>query len=134
MSASVASLHLKMPVSYLAPNSWSWWRSEDAVLWSVRSWGALVVEVASAYLSSSLPFVWELIVGVAFVAVIVVLPGGLFGSLRDASTAIRRRLAAAPARAASPVTLATLERAAVSSRPLTMSWSRPMVSPSILAV
>ena len=47
--------------------------------------GALVIEVASAYLSSSFPFVWELIVGVAFVLVIVVLPGGLFGSLRDAS-------------------------------------------------
>jgi branched-chain amino acid transport system permease protein len=73
--------------------------------------GALVIEVASAYLSSSLPFVWELIVGVAFVVVIVVLPGGLFGSLRDAGTAIHRRLAPASARASSPVTLATLERA-----------------------
>ena len=51
--------------------------------------GAVVIEVASAYLASSLPFVWELIVGVAFVLVIVVLPGGLFGSLRDAGTAIR---------------------------------------------
>ena len=39
--------------------------------------GALVIEVASAYLSGSLPFVWELIVGVAFVVVIVVLPGGI---------------------------------------------------------
>jgi branched-chain amino acid transport system permease protein len=74
--------------------------------------GALVIEVASAYLSSSLPFVWELIVGVAFVAVIVVLPGGLFGSLRDAGAAMHRRVAPAPARAYSPVTLATLERAA----------------------
>jgi len=54
--------------------------------------GALVIEVASAYLSSSLPFVWELIVGVAFVLVIVVLPGGLFGSLRDASAAMHPRL------------------------------------------
>ena len=75
--------------------------------------GALVIEVASAYLSSSLPFVWELIVGVAFVVVIVVLPGGLFGSLRDAGTALRRSVGAAPARASSPVTLATLTRAAV---------------------
>jgi len=74
--------------------------------------GALVIEVASAYLSSSLPFVWELIVGLAFVAVIVVLPGGLFGSLRDASIALRRRFAAAPARASSPVALATLEHTA----------------------
>lgn len=41
--------------------------------------GALTIELASAYLSSSLPFIWELIVGVAFVAVIVALPGGLLG-------------------------------------------------------
>jgi len=74
--------------------------------------GAVVIEVASAYLSSSLPFVWELIVGVAFVLVIVVLPGGLFGSLRDATGAIRGRTTAA-ARANSRVTLATLERAEV---------------------
>jgi ABC-type branched-subunit amino acid transport system ATPase component/ABC-type branched-subunit amino acid transport system permease subunit len=74
--------------------------------------GAVVIEVASAYLSSSLPFVWELIVGVAFVLVIVVLPGGLFGSLRDATSALRGRSAAA-ARANSQVMLTTLERAAV---------------------
>ena len=74
--------------------------------------GALVIEVASAYLASSLPFVWELIVGVAFVVVIVVLPGGLFGSLREAGSVVHRRFVSAPARASSPVTLATLERAA----------------------
>jgi branched-chain amino acid transport system permease protein len=75
--------------------------------------GALVIEVASAYLSSSLPFVWELIVGVAFVVVIVVLPGGLFGSLRGAGIAIHRRFGRVPVRTSSAVTLATLERAAV---------------------
>ena len=75
--------------------------------------GALVIEVASAYLSSSLPFVWELIVGVAFVVVIVVLPGGLFGSLRDAASALRGRIGGAAAPANSQITLATLERAAV---------------------
>ena len=53
-----------------------------------------MIEVASAYLSSSFPFVWELIVGVAFVLVIVVLPGGLFGSLRDASSTLRGRIGA----------------------------------------
>ena len=68
--------------------------------------GAVVIEVASAYLSSSLPFVWELIVGVAFVAVIVVLPGGLLGGLRDLGRAVRRRAAAAPA----PVILRTSEQ------------------------
>jgi branched-chain amino acid transport system permease protein len=57
--------------------------------------------------------VWELIVGVAFVVVIVVLPGGLFGSLRDVGAMIRHRTGAAPARASSSVTLATLMRAAV---------------------
>ena len=77
--------------------------------------GALVIEVASAYLASSLPFVWELIVGVAFVVVIVVLPGGLFGSLREAGSVVHRRFVPAPARASSPVTLATLERAAAAS-------------------
>ena len=75
--------------------------------------GALVIEVASAYLSSSFPFVWELIVGVAFVLVIVVLPGGLFGGLRDASSTLRGRIGGAAAPADSRITLATLERAAV---------------------
>lgn len=69
--------------------------------------GALVIEVASAYLSSSLPFIWELIVGVAFVVVIIVLPGGLLGGLRDLVRAVHRRVAPAPV--AAPVILATLE-------------------------
>jgi len=42
--------------------------------------GALMLECASAYLSGSLPFVWELIVGIGFILVIVVLPSGLFGA------------------------------------------------------
>ncbi|WP_249779092.1 ABC transporter permease subunit [Bradyrhizobium sediminis] len=71
--------------------------------------GALVIEVASAYLSSSLPFIWELIVGVAFVVVIIVLPGGLLGGLRDLVRAVHRRVAPAPAPVAAPVILATLE-------------------------
>ena len=74
--------------------------------------GALVIEVSSAYLASSLPFVWELIVGIAFVVVIVVLPGGLFGSLRDAGVAIGHHFVPAPAQNASAISLATLERAA----------------------
>ena len=59
--------------------------------------GALVIEIASAYLSSSLPFVWELIVGVAFVVVIVALPGGLFGGLNSLAAAVRRRIGIAAA-------------------------------------
>jgi branched-chain amino acid transport system permease protein len=72
--------------------------------------GAVVIELASAYLSSSLPFVWELIVGIAFVVVIVVLPGGLLGGLRDLLGAVRRRMGSVPPVAAASVTLATLKR------------------------
>ncbi|HMJ28741.1 MAG TPA: ATP-binding cassette domain-containing protein [Xanthobacteraceae bacterium] len=75
--------------------------------------GAVVIEVASAYLSSSFPFVWELIVGIAFVVVIVVLPGGLLGGLRDLLRGIHRRIRPAPASAAAPVLLATLKHAGV---------------------
>jgi branched-chain amino acid transport system permease protein len=44
--------------------------------------GALSIEVASAYLSGSLPYVWELIIGVALIAVILAFPDGLFGLIR----------------------------------------------------
>jgi branched-chain amino acid transport system permease protein len=68
--------------------------------------GALVIEVASAFLSGSLPFVWELIVGVSFVVVIVVFPAGIFGSLRNAlGASLRRWTAARPI-----VSLTTLNR------------------------
>jgi branched-chain amino acid transport system permease protein len=77
--------------------------------------GALVIEVASAYLSSSLPFVWELIVGVAFVVVIIVLPGGLFGGLRELAARLRRRFSSGPTTSSSPVTLATLAHTAAPS-------------------
>ena len=44
-------------------------------------WGPLVggvlINVATAYLSSSMPFAWQLILGAAFVLVIVLLPQGL---------------------------------------------------------
>lgn len=52
--------------------------------------GALVIETASAYLSGSLPFVWGLIVGIAFVFVIVVLPAGLLGGLRSLAAKLLR--------------------------------------------
>jgi branched-chain amino acid transport system permease protein len=44
--------------------------------------GALSIEVASAYLSGSLPYVWELIIGVALIAVILAFPDGLLGVFR----------------------------------------------------
>lgn len=39
--------------------------------------GSLLISVATAYLSGSMPFAWQLILGVAFVLVIVLLPQGL---------------------------------------------------------
>ncbi|WP_155028210.1 ABC transporter permease subunit [Burkholderia pseudomallei] len=39
--------------------------------------GALLINVVTSYLSGSLPFAWQLILGVAFVTVIVLLPQGL---------------------------------------------------------
>lgn len=39
--------------------------------------GAIGIDVMSSYLSGSLPFLWKLMVGVAFVVVIVALPQGL---------------------------------------------------------
>ena len=62
--------------------------------------GAVLIDLTSAYLSGNLPFVWKLIVGTIFVAVIVVLPQGaapvvtsFFLRLR----AIFRRAASRPA-------------------------------------
>ncbi|WP_244423351.1 branched-chain amino acid ABC transporter ATP-binding protein/permease [Bradyrhizobium sp. ORS 375] len=43
--------------------------------------GALCIEVASAYLANSLPYVWELIVGLALIVVILVFPDGLLGAV-----------------------------------------------------
>ncbi len=39
--------------------------------------GTIVIDLSSAYLSGNLPFVWKLIIGSIFVAVIVVLPQGI---------------------------------------------------------
>jgi len=39
--------------------------------------GAVLINVVSSYLSSYLPFVWQLLLGLAFILVIVLLPGGL---------------------------------------------------------
>jgi len=47
-----------------------------ATLWGPLI-GAVLINVATSYLSSSLPFVWPLIVGIVFVIVIVLLPQGV---------------------------------------------------------
>jgi len=70
--------------------------------------GALLIETASAYLSGSLPFVWELIIGCSFIVVIVVLPRGLFGGLRDVLGATARAKLSEP----SAITLETAGRTA----------------------
>jgi branched-chain amino acid transport system permease protein len=70
--------------------------------------GALLIETASAYLSGSLPFVWELIIGVSFIVVIVVLPRGLFGGLRDVLGASARAKSSEPC----AITLETAGRTA----------------------
>ncbi len=45
--------------------------------------GTIIIDVTSAYLSGSLPFVWQLLIGVAFVIVIVFLPRGLLPVCAD---------------------------------------------------
>lgn len=43
--------------------------------------GTIAIDVTSSYLSGGLPFVWKLLIGIAFVAVIVALPQGLLPEL-----------------------------------------------------
>lgn len=67
--------------------------------------GTILIDLTSAYLSGNLPFVWRLIVGTAFVAVIIALPQGflpaLLGLWRRFLPGGARRLAA-PALAVVP--------------------------------
>ncbi|MEQ8354293.1 MAG: ATP-binding cassette domain-containing protein [Kiloniellaceae bacterium] len=55
--------------------------------------GTVAIDVTSSYLSGSLPFVWKLLIGFAFVAVIVALPQGL---LPELGKALRRLLRQTP--------------------------------------
>ncbi len=57
---------------------------------------AVLVDFVSAYLSGSLPFIWQLIIGGVFIVVIVAMPQGL----GPACVAVIRRLIARPADAA----------------------------------
>lgn len=54
--------------------------------------GTLFIDVGSAYLSGDLPFIWKLLLGIAFVFVIVVMPKGLLPAI----AARLRRLGKAP--------------------------------------
>jgi branched-chain amino acid transport system permease protein len=61
--------------------------------------GAMSIDVGSAYLSGNLPYVWTLLVGVAFVVVIVAMPRGLAPLVAGvARQAMPRRRRIAPAR------------------------------------
>jgi branched-chain amino acid transport system permease protein len=53
--------------------------------------GTLVLDVSTSYLSGNLPFVWKLIIGIAFVVVIVALPQGLMPLVRGALARVRGR-------------------------------------------
>jgi branched-chain amino acid transport system permease protein len=53
--------------------------------------GTLVLDVSTSYLSGNLPFVWKLIIGVAFVVVIVAMPQGLMPLISGAVKRLRGR-------------------------------------------
>ena len=69
--------------------------------------GTIAIDVTSSYLSGSLPFVWKLIIGTAFVLVIVVLPQGL---LPELGKALRRLLRRKPVPPPVPVLQAVASR------------------------
>jgi branched-chain amino acid transport system permease protein len=61
--------------------------------------GTMLIDVGSAYLSGDLPYIWTLLVGVAFVVVIVAMPRGLaplVGSVLARAVPARRRIAPMP--------------------------------------
>jgi branched-chain amino acid transport system permease protein len=53
--------------------------------------GTLVLDVSTSYLSGNLPFVWKLIIGFAFVIVIVALPQGLMPLIKGAARRLSGR-------------------------------------------
>jgi branched-chain amino acid transport system permease protein len=69
--------------------------------------GALTIEVASAYLSGSLPYVWELIIGLALIAVILAFPDGLVGVVKQLIRGVRE-LPSKPAIQLRPVARVTV--------------------------
>ena len=76
--------------------------------------GAIGIDVTASYLSGSLPFLWKLIVGIAFVVVIVVLPRGLAPLFAWAA----RRLVA-PFRRGEPPAEETIDLVPMPPRPAT---------------
>lgn len=52
--------------------------------------GTIVIDLTSAYLSGSLPFLWKLLLGIAFILVIVALPQGLIPAVLRPLRRLRR--------------------------------------------
>jgi branched-chain amino acid transport system permease protein len=85
---------------------------------------AVAIDLASAYLSGELPFVWKLVIGIAFVVVIVALPQGFAPPLarlwrrisgrRGAPAVVRPQLA--PAHEAALIRTATQDAPAIDVR------------------
>ena len=70
--------------------------------------GAVAIDYLGATLSGDLPFLWQLILGLAFVVVIILLPDGLAGAIRRGWTRYRTgRTPVAPSLVALPVSLTT---------------------------
>ncbi len=69
--------------------------------------GTLILDLSTSYLSGNLPFVWKLIIGFAFVVVIIALPQGLMPLITGAAKRLFRRNGKSPAITAAP----ELERA-----------------------
>ncbi len=64
--------------------------------------GTLLIDLTSSYLSGSLPFLWKLLLGVAFIVVIVALPQGLIPAMTARLRLLRPRRATIPVLAATP--------------------------------
>jgi branched-chain amino acid transport system permease protein len=64
--------------------------------------GTLILDVSTSYLSGNLPFVWKLIIGFAFVLVIVALPQGLMPLFTSAAKRLFGRTGQSPAAGAVP--------------------------------
>jgi branched-chain amino acid transport system permease protein len=71
--------------------------------------GTLVLDVSTSYLSGNLPFLWKLVIGIAFVVVIIALPKGLMPLITRGLQRLFRR--GGPA--TEPLDAVRLERAVV---------------------
>ena len=69
--------------------------------------GTLAIDYCSASLSGDLPFLWQLLLGIAFVVIIIVLPEGMAGLARRAFATVFRRGAGPDAIALTPLALAS---------------------------